>query len=241
LAEDADRRIITATGTASVRFKPDSVRIQCGVRNTDPQADAAKDAVQKSSKVLLDSLADLKLKDSRITVAPLSVSQTSSGRVRVLGGGGPGGGGAIMADNRPFTATQPVTIVVVEPDGLKLKEAVEKITKILIDNGANTNGGDPDDGMFVSPRYAVSDGPVITLLRRDDGEFRDEAMSQAVQKAMRTAKALAKGAGVQIKETVSISESEISPDGLPGRLVTSPRIVSGELEISVRVTVRCSY
>ena len=83
----------------------------------------------------------------------------------------------------------------------------------------------------------------VTLTRNDDSEFRDEALAKAVQDAKRKAYALAKGAGVQIKETVSIVENEPYLQEYSLRALRSAAVPasSGELELTVRVIVKCSY
>jgi uncharacterized protein YggE len=231
-AQEVNHRIITATGTATVRFKPDAVRIQCAVRSFDLSADTAKEANQKAAKGLFDGLAALKMKEMKISTGPVNVTQSSTAVRRIVGG-------VPMVDPRQYIAAHPVTIILVDSDVDRLRESIEKIGKVLIESGAN--GDMQDDNGFMSSRYRTSDSPVVSLMRRDDAEYRDEAMTLAVQKAMRTAKALAKGAGVQIKETVSISETELTPGDTSSPSAPANRSISGELEITVRVTVKCSY
>jgi uncharacterized protein YggE len=83
----------------------------------------------------------------------------------------------------------------------------------------------------------------VVLLRTDDGEFREKAYANAVKKALRAAKAIADGAGVKIGDTIEIVESEEGD----GNRVNGPyasregREPAGELELTVRVKVKCSY
>lgn len=85
------------------------------------------------------------------------------------------------------------------------------------------------------------------LLRDDDSEHRDRAFAEAVKKAMRSAKAIADGAGVKIIDTTSINETDdmetLNPFSLFGGSTsrTTVREVNGELELTVRVRVKRSY
>src|SRR5262249_14482156 len=119
---------------------------------------------------------------------------------------------------------------------------IGKIEKVLVDSGVVAGGPNlaMDDEL---PMRTLSNGVNVSLFRREEAEFRDEALTKAVQKALAKAKSNAKGAGVQIKDTVSIIENDVAPDSGTrlARPSTTVAPAAGELEVTVRVTVKCSY
>jgi hypothetical protein len=136
--------------------------------------------------------------------------------------------------------SQAVTLIVRETDMEKMADAIGKIEKVLIDAGLVSGNGDFDDD---GSGRSNSNGLAVNLFRRDDAEFREEALTKAVQNALQKAKALARGAGVQIKETVSIVENELTAAEATrmARSASATTSITGELEVTVRVTVKCSY
>ncbi len=256
-SEEPLNRIITTTATATVRYQPDAVRIQFRLRNIDASQNEARKANQKTFKEVDEKLAALKIKDLKITVGPLSssLSTTRMGRGGIGGGpGGGGGGGPAVEARSTYSAMQAVTLLVRDSEMEKLTEAIEKIEKLLVDVGVPSSSTVVDDDLGTR---SISSGIAVTLFRRDDGDFREQALTQAVQKAMRHAKALAKGAGVEIKEVASITEHEgTTTETYQPPVRTSPRSGFGgspinstvtspayqhELEVTVRVTVKCRY
>jgi len=201
--------------------------------------DAAREANGKAVKGLTDALAILKLNNMQISTAPLSIVQQDAVRVgpagRVLGGGG---GNVPMPGIDPYVITNSQTITLTERDPEKLRESLDKISKVLVESGANTSGNAPvfDDGPY--PARGTDNGPKIVLTREDDSEFRERACAEAVKKALRSAKVLAEGAGLKIVETNSITvgeEFEYRPRA------ASKEVAAGELHVTVRVNVTCSY
>jgi uncharacterized protein YggE len=250
-AQEPANRIITVTGTATVHYLPDAARIQFRVRSSEPTLDDVRQANQKALKLVDEKLSALKIKDMKIAFAPINAiapPRTSSGFRSGDGGGGfgaPGGGlpqfgqakkggGAAMADNRNFNSARVATLIVRDSDMDKLAEAIAKIEKALLDAEVVSGPTSPDE--------TVS-GLTVTFFRREEAEFRDEALTKAVQSALQKAKALARGAGVEIKETVSIVENnDVTAQEAAARSGrTTFASSSGDLEITVRVTVKCSY
>jgi uncharacterized protein YggE len=249
LGEEPAPGAITVTGSATVRFYADAIRISYRIRSTEASADDARQATQKIVKLADEKLSALKIKNLKVSYAPASLSQQTERMGRAGFGGGPGGapGGAVQ-NVRFFTSTQVGTLILNEPDKDKMADAIGKIEKALTDAGVGGSNAPSDDDM---PTRALPSGLTLTMFRNDDAEFRDEALTKAVQNALRKAKAMAKGAGVQIKQTVSIAENEanvpeIGPLGpRTGRSASAPTAAAssmpGELEITVRVTVKFSY
>jgi len=193
------------------------------------------------------------MKDLKVSHAPASLSQQAErvGRAGLdgpggLGGpggggrGGPGGAGAVETV-RSYSSIQIGTLILREKDKDKMADAIGKIEKAMIDSGVASGNGALDDD---SPTRVLPSGLTVTMLRDEDSGFREEALTKAVQNALRKANAMTKGAGVQIKETVSIVENEVNvPEVGTPRLARSlaASSIPGELEITVRVTVKCSY
>lgn len=238
-------RYITATGSATVRFRADRAQIFIGIRTSDPVFEAARDANTKGMKAIEEAIAALKIRDVTVSHAPINIAQTSS--LNRFGGiGNPGA----APEAKPYSVTQQITISIKETNPDKLRELIDRTTKVAVDGGANTSGGapiDPDYGFY--PGRTGDNGPRIVLSREDDSEFRDKAFAEAVKKAMRAAKAIADGAGVKIIETASITEGDdtletssgVSIFGGGGATRTTIREVGGELELTVRVRVKCTY
>jgi uncharacterized protein YggE len=243
VADEPANRTITVVGSATVHYLPDAARIQFRILSSEADLDEAKQANQKLVKLVDEKLSALKIKDMKITFAPQSMSQGLTrvgpgGRVINPKGGG-GGGGRVMAEPRN-TCSSVGTLLVRETEMDKMADTIGKIEKVLLDAGVG--GGqaiiDEDTGMIMASTLNV------TFLRRDDAEFRDEALAKAVQSASQKAKALAKGGGVQIKEMLSIVESQDSlSSGAISRPIRNAATASSptELEVTVRVTVRYSY
>jgi uncharacterized protein YggE len=245
--ESKGGRFITATGSATVRFRADRAQIHVGIRTSDVVFEAARDTCGKGTKAIEEAIAALKIRDLTITSAPLNIAQIDpNGR---FGGGGFRVGGMGQPDGKSFSVTSSLTVVIQETNPDKLREAIDKVSKVAVDAGANTSGGapiDPDYGFY--PGRTGDNGPRVVLQRGDESEYRDKAFAEAVKKAMRTARAIADGAGVKIIDTTSIGEADdtdssggYNPFGSGTTRTGTVREVSGELELTVRVRVKCAY
>jgi uncharacterized protein YggE len=251
-------RLITTSATATVRYQPDAVRIQFRLRNIETTQDEARKASVKAFKELDDKLAALKLKDMKMSVSPLSSSLSTTRSAR---GFNPGGGGAnpgaVVEPRNTYAAMQTISLLIREKELDKLTEAVEKVEKLLVDTGVPTTATIVDDDLGTR---TLSSGVNVTMFRQDDAAFREQALTEAVQKAIKNAKALAKGAGVEIKEIASITDLEVGtaaesstpparttarggPGGFSGGVASSTLAPSyhHDLEITVRVIVKCKY
>lgn len=252
-AQPADKaeRLITVTGTATVYAKPDVARIHYGVRVSEPSADAVKDVLTKTSTAIDEAIKKLKLSGITISTAPVSIKQSSGNNVNLgipvaPGGGAPGPGLG------PFLGFSSHTATIAEKDPEKLRAAVDAFVKVATEAGANTGGGEErenSDGI-VFPGQVSSGGPKVVLAREDDAAAREQALQKAVEKAVRSAKAIAKGLGggdVQVLAVADAPESEKPTQeamfniyGIESGSAT-PRAPAGEVEVKVRVVVKCSY
>jgi uncharacterized protein YggE len=256
LAQDAKaERVITVTGTATVYAKPDMARIHYGVRVSEPSADAVKDVLTKTNKSIDEAVKKLKLSNLTVTAAPMSMKQAGQNNggaglaAPVAPGGAPGGPAPGLGSLLGYTSH---TATLTNADPEKLRADVEAFVKAITEAGANTGGGEPKDiNVNIFPGQDGSDGPRVVLHRNDDSDARAEALQQAVKKAVKSAQSISKGlAGGEIK-VLSVTDTEPEKpmtdpqnffnlmEGLSSG--TAAKSNAGEVEVKVRVVVRCAY
>jgi uncharacterized protein YggE len=249
----ANERVITVSGSATVFVKPDVVRVHYGVKVTEPSADAVKDVLGKTGAAMDEAVKKLKLTNVKVTSAPVALKQGSSNPNGQAAFAPPGGGApaAPMPGIGPFTGVSSHTATITDSDPEKLKTAVDAFVKAIVEGGANTSGGDDKEQNleFVFPGREMSSGPKIVLSRSDDSAGRDEALQKAVEKAVRNAKAIAKGLGATEVKVISVTdEAEKTSEAQSpfasiygGESPNAHRTNAGEVEVKVRVIVKCSY
>jgi uncharacterized protein YggE len=100
----------------------------------------------------------------------------------------------------------------------------------------------------IFPGQDGNDGPKVVLSRSNDSAALEEAMKSAVEKAVRNAKAIAKTLGGGDVKVMSVTDAEPDKPGPSPFNVygfdTTPvanRTPAGEVEVKVRVIVKCSY
>jgi len=249
-AADGDR-VITTTGTATVYAKPDVVRIHYGVRVSEPSADAVKDTLGKNTTAIDEAVKKLKLSGLTITTAPVTIKQSSGNQGGLAAPVAPGGA-APGPGLGPFLGYSSHTATISEKDPDKLRAAVDAFVKAVTEAGANTGGGEEREnniGVFL-PGQESSGGPKIVLSREDDSAAREQALQKAVEKALRSAKAIAKGLGGGEVKVLSVTDAPEAEKATPETLMSfygiessggAPRAPAGEVEVRVRVVVKCSY
>jgi uncharacterized protein YggE len=232
-------RIISASGTATVRMKPDMARIYFGVRTTDPVSETARELNRKTVKNMTDLMFKQKIDGFEVSTSPVHLVQQAETRFGAV----PVAGGVQAPPQLPFIVTQALTATVRDSDPERLKEKINKLVQIAVDNGCNTSGSPPPDPEVYYPGRAAGNGPRVVLMREDDSELRQSAILSATRRAIANAKALAEGAGVKIADTLTVTESSSAgPESNPNYYSNvSLREIAGELELTVRVTVTCSY
>jgi len=256
LAQEAKaERVLTVTGTATVYAKPDVARIHYGVRVSEPSADAVKDVLTKTNKAIDDAVKKLKLSNLTVTAAPMAMKQAGQNNggaglaVPAAPGGGPGGPAPGLGSLMGYTSH---TATLSNNDSEKLRADVEAFVKAITEAGANTGGGEPKDiNINIFPGQDGSDGPRVHLARNDESDARAEALQQAVKKAVKSAQAIAKGLGGGEVKVLTVTDTEPEKpmsdpqnffslmEGLSSG--TPAKSNAGEVEVKVRVVVRCSY
>jgi uncharacterized protein YggE len=248
-SETKSERIIAVNGTATVYAKPDTARIYYGVRASEPSADAVKDVLTKNTKAIDESVKKLKIADVSVTSAPIAIKHSSGGNGNLAVPVAPGGAPAAPGGLGPFVGFTSQTATIVNSDPEKLRADVDAFVKTITEAGANTSGGEPNEvNVNIFPGQSSSDGPKVVLSRADDSAARDEALQKAVEKAVRNAKAIAKGLGsVEVKV---VSVTDVEPEKPAPEPITSiyglespsaPKSPAGVIEVKVRVVVKCSY
>src|SRR5262249_19037936 len=249
--EAKPERVISISGSATVYAKPDTARVYYGVRVSEPSADAVKDVLTKTTTTIDEAVKKLKLSNVKVTSAPITIHYSQGNNnigVQVPGGaaGGPPGQGL-----GPFVGGSSHTATITDTDPDKLRAAVDGFVKAVTEAGANNSGGDLKEiNLDIFPGQRGNDGPKVELLRSDDSAAREEALKKAVEQAIRNAKAIAKTLGGGEVKVVSVTDAEpeksspmtsaLSIYGF-GDPPAASRTPAGEVEIKVRVIVRCSY
>src|SRR4029079_9567917 len=142
------------------------------------------------------------------------------------------------------------TIAEKDPD--KLRAAADAFVKAVTEAGANTGGGEERENGegIVFPGQVASGGPKVVLSREDDSAAREQALQKAVEKAVRSAKAIAKGLGAGEVKVMSVTDAPEPEKAAPESILNiygiespsaGPRVPAGEVEVKVRVVVKCSY
>ena len=223
--KDADKRLLTTNGTATIRVKPDSARIFFTVETYAPQIrEARTDNAQKTRKIL-DSIkalkiANLKTKSDNVNVDLIrSQERTQTTLPKLLG----------------YHITNSFTVLIVNEDSAKLGEFAAQILDAALENGAT----------------GVSR---IMFFKKDEQDLRRKALTAAVENAMTNARALARGADEKILEPVNINDEPryfYRGDGLSnsfnvqdlnvGGAGGGTPVVPGALEITCTVNVTCKY
>lgn len=249
LLAEGKERTITVTGTAIVYVKPDTARIHYGARVTEPTVDAAKEMLGKTTVAMEEAIKKLKLSGLSISAAPATVRQGAQNQPNVqFAPVAPGGAAPAAGGLGPFTANASFSAKITESNPEKLKAAVESFVKAITEAGANSNGDDrePTEGVFL-PGQQGSGGPKVVLTKADESSAREEAFTQAVEKAMKNAKSIAKALGSDKVAVVSVSEGDsekptnenlgfiygVEPSGNKGP--------AGEVEVKVKIVLKVSY
>jgi uncharacterized protein YggE len=157
-----------------------------------------------------------------------------------------------------FQVSQALIVTLKNADYTKLLDGVNKTLTTAAENGVgvgNPNnfgaigfgGGGGGFGGFRGGFQGIMQnqtGPSVTFQRTDDKEARRKALEAAVADAMANAKVMAKGANVTIVDTIAICDPPVSHTGQPisdFRSAMNAENTTGEMEITVKVTVICSY
>ena len=219
-----DKRTITTSGAATIKVKPDAARVFFGVQTAAETIQEARKENNKRSRKVIDALRalnipDLKLKTADINVQVVNERQRDELHLpKVLG----------------YQVTNSFTALVTDKDAVRLGANASRVLDTALENGAN----------FVQQ---------IGAFREDEAEVRREGLSKAVEAALANAGAIAAGAKVKIKDTFTLQgQPEYTYGqgqcGLTNRIVVAgdgaagdTPVIVGDLEVTIRVSVTCTY
>lgn len=164
-----------------------------------------------------------------------------------------------------FQLTQGFVATIKNADPVKLIDGANKVLFAAADAGVmlavgNQNGnqfggggvgglgiggfGGPGIGFPFQGNVMAQNAPRVVLFRTDEKDARRKALEMAVADAMANAKAMAKGGDVKILDTIAISDPPTTNagqpifDGMGGMPADSS---TGEMDVTVKVTVTCTY
>ena len=217
----AEKRTISTSGQATIKVKPDSARVYFGVQTLAETIKKARADNAASVKKVMDALTalqipDLKMKSSDVHVELVQSAHDRDSLPRTLG----------------YKLTHTFTVLVQNEDAQKLSGVASRVLDTALENGAN----------IVQQ---------ISFFKRDLTEARRQAMAKAVEDAVANAQALAAGGKVKIADTISINgeptyhyfggQMAQSNTSFPGPAGDDTPLVAGDLEITCRVSVTCTY
>lgn len=218
--KDKEKRTVTTAGSATIRIKPDSARLFLSVQTSAPtikEARAENAARFGKVKAALAALQipELKMKTSDITLDPEYSRPTDNSAPKVTG----------------YRVTNQFTVLVTDPDVNKLSENASKLMDTALEQGVN-----------VVSRVA--------FFRADDSAIRREVMTKAVESAVVNAKALTAGIKADVFETIAIGDSPTfywgdrtsnTQRAFNADAGEESQFVAGDIEVTCRVTVTCTY
>lgn len=223
--KDADKRVLTTSGQASVRVKPDSARVFFRVENYGKQVGEAREENARRVKKVMDALQALKIENLKMKSTNVGVNQVVHNyrheemKLPVVLG---------------YHVVNSFTVLVESEDSAKLAALAGKVADAALESGAT--------GM-----------EQIVFFKRNVDMVRRQALTKAVEEAMANARALAQGADEKIAESLTISGAP--QVAYSGRMQNTYQqqvpfnngggsdtpLVAGDLEITCQVSITCRY
>jgi uncharacterized protein YggE len=222
-----EKRSINAAGTATIRTDPDAARLYFTVSTMAATLKSARAENGAAFNKVNVALQGLKIPELKLKTADLGVDLVYNHRE-----------GEKEPTLQGYRVTHEFTVLLTHADKEKLAENAGRVLDAALENGVN-----------VVRR--------VVLFKKDETELRRQALSKAVEDAIANAQALGAGAKVQIADTVEIggtpeytSPGDYYGRGGSGQVQTAAgaapgldetNVVAGQVEITCRVWVTCSY
>jgi uncharacterized protein len=214
-ADEADPpRVIIAHGSGQVRVRPDSLQVDVGAQARAATLDKARDDVDTAMRHVIDAVHALGL--------PNLILQTNVLQIQPIYAP------IKSSDDTPaiigYTASNRVTATLEQVPTDGLGDQASSILDAAIGAGANTLGN-------------------VRFYLADPSAARGQALSKAVQAAVRDATTMATAAGVTLGPLSSIEESEdpaIAPRALAFEAAVSVPIEVGDVSVTSDVTAKFS-
>ena len=219
-----EKRTITTSGAATLKVKPDAARVFFGVQTAAKTIQEARKENNNRSRKVIDALRALNILDLKMKTADINVQVVYERQQE----------GLHLPQILGYQVTNSFTALVHDKDSVRLGANASRVLDTALENGAN----------FVQQ---------IVAFREDEGEVRREGLSKAVEAALANAEAIAAGAKVRIKDTSTLQgqpEYTYGPGqcGLTNRIVVAgdgaagdTPVIVGDLEVTIRVSVTCTY
>jgi uncharacterized protein YggE len=217
-----EKGTISTSGTATLKVKPDAARVFFGVQTIGKTVKAARQENSEKCKKLVAALNGLRIPDLKMRTADINVDLVQSNPSDT----------AKLPDVLGYRVTNSFSVLVQDKDAARLSQNASRVLDTSLENGAN----------FVQR---------MTAFRHEEAEIKREGLTKAVEDALANARAIATGAKVTISGTFALNgQPEYSYGqgqcGLTNTLVVGggvgeTPVIVGDLEITIRVSVTCTY
>ena len=218
-----EKRTITTAGVSTLKVKPDAARVFFGVQTAAKTIQEARKENNERSRKVIDALKALNIPDLKMKTADINV-QVIYEQQR---------GGLHLPAILGYQVTNSFTALVHDKDSVRLGTNASRVLDTALENGANSV-------------------QQIVAFRENEDDVRREGLSKAVEAALANAEAIAKGAKVRIKDTFTLQgqpEYSYGPGqcGLTNTVVVAGAgagetpVIVGDLEVTIRVSVTCTY
>lgn len=218
-AETAPKHTLQTSGSATVRTKPDSVRLYFRVVTTEPTIEQARKNNTDQVKQVMEAIQKLKVKNLKMKSDDVSVNQVHEKKKeetelpKLIG----------------YRITNDFTVLIENKNTEQLGAAAGQVLDTGLKNGANTV-------------------QQVHFFKKDLTNTKRTAMTQATEDAIENAKALAKGAGRKVQDILTIDSSPNYHGFSQGRLTNvafpvggGAALVVGDLEVTCTVQVTCVH
>ncbi len=218
-----EKGTINTSGTATLKVKPDAVHVYFGVQTIGKKVKDAREENSEKCKKLIAALNALGISDFKIKTADINVELVHSQQ----------NDATKLPEVLGYRVTNSFSVLVQDKDAAKLSQNASWVLDTALENGAN----------FIQR---------MVVFRHDDSEIKREGLTKAVEDALANARAIAAGAKVRVTGTFALNgQPEYSfgqgQCGLTNTLVVGGAgigdtpVIVGDLEITIRVSVTCTY
>jgi uncharacterized protein YggE len=219
--KDKAKRTVTTSGTATALIKPDAARLYLTVQTSAGTVKEARTENATRFRKVKDALAalkipHLKMKTTDVSIDPEYTRATDKQSAVITG----------------YRVTNQVTVLVCDTDVERLAAHAARVLDTALEQGVNV----------------VSR---ISFFKEDDAAIRRELRTKAVQAAVVNAEALTAGIKAHVTDTLSITDTpavtfgdnryNVMQNALPAGGGPESQFVAGDLVITCRVDVTCSY
>jgi uncharacterized protein YggE len=219
-----DKRTITTSGAATLKVKPDAARVFFAVQTAAKTIQEARKENSNQSRKVIDALRALNIPELKLKTADINVEvvyerhQEELHLPKLLG----------------YRVTNSFTALVKDKDAIRLGANASRMLDTALESGATSV-------------------QQIVAFREEQAEIQREGLSKAVEAALANARAIAAGAKVTIKDTFMLQgQPEYTYGqgqcGLTNRIVVAgdgavgdTPVIVGDLEVTIRVSVTCTY